>query len=150
MRVRELRIAALTDSPDAFGALIDEVAHRSESLWRQQINDMPTFVATHNGVDSGLVRVAPDTSEARCCWLISMWVRPISRGSGIGDLLVQAALACAASQGYETMYLDVGVDNRSAICLYRRNGFEANGVRGALPAPRQHILELQMTRWLTD
>jgi GNAT superfamily N-acetyltransferase len=53
-----------------------------------------------------------------------MYVRPVARGRGIGDRLVDAVLDFAAGRGWHTLWLEtaVGVMDR-AIAVYRRNGF---------------------------
>jgi hypothetical protein len=40
--------------------------------------------------------------------------------------------------------LDVGETNAAATALYTRKGFVSTGVVGKLPAPREHVREIQM------
>jgi ribosomal-protein-alanine N-acetyltransferase len=46
-------------------------------------------------------------------------------GQGIGQLLLDAATACARERGCTQLLLEVRADNQSARDLYERNGFEA-------------------------
>lgn len=55
--------------------------------------------------------------------LISMYVAPFARGSGVGDALTNAVIEWAARQGAIRVTLAVREANRLAIALYRRNGF---------------------------
>ena len=143
-RLRHIRLRALTDAPDAFGAVYAEAAARPMDSWAQQLDDIATFVAVRDGEDVGLVRCARDEQRSDTAWLISMWVAPEARGLGVGDALVDAVIEHARTSGAARLVLDVADENQPAIALYARKGFESNGVTGSLPAPRQHILEHQM------
>jgi ribosomal protein S18 acetylase RimI-like enzyme len=59
--------------------------------------------------------------------LISMWVDPAVRGSGVGAALVGAVVAWAAAAGRPT-YLMVRSDNARAIAAYARAGFVDLGI----------------------
>lgn len=50
-----------------------------------------------------------------------------SRGSGIGAALMGAAEAAALERGCRSMRLEVRVDNRAAIALYVRAGYDVIG-----------------------
>lgn len=54
---------------------------------------------------------------------------PEFAGAKIGDALIGAALDWAAEAGVEAVFLEVADDNRAALELYRRAGFEQVGVR---------------------
>ena len=84
-RFKKIRLLSLLDSPDAFGSLYEEVASRPDSSWKDQISEMPTFVATIEGHDVGVVRLAVDKENATVCSLLSMWVAQNARGQGVGD-----------------------------------------------------------------
>jgi ribosomal protein S18 acetylase RimI-like enzyme len=56
--------------------------------------------------------------------LLSMAVAPTVRRRGVGVRLVEALLADAASRGLEGMKVVVGSENRAALSLYERCGFE--------------------------
>jgi hypothetical protein len=65
--LRQLRLAALADAPDAFASTLEaEVAHPDE-VWRQRAEEGPTsasFIARERDVDVGLdaVFAEPDAS----------------------------------------------------------------------------------------
>ena len=48
-------------------------------------------------------------------------------GLGIGRALLEACIACAKDAGYEQMELEVVAENRRAIELYKKAGFEEFG-----------------------
>ncbi len=140
-RLRELRLRALRDTPDAFGSTEASALAVKHEGWAQQLATMPTFAATQDGADLGLVRVMRDEERADLGWLISMWVAPEARRLGTGRNLVETAVTAAATQGWEYLALDVADDNFPAVQLYASLGFEATGETGTLAPPRQHIRE---------
>ena len=140
-RLKRLRIAALTDTPDAFGATVASAQARSPQQWREQVQSLPTFVAIINDNDVGLTRGAPHDKDPHSAMLISMWVAPEARGLGAGERLVETTAKWARSHGYARLMLDVTDDNAPAIALYARLNFQATGETGSLPPPRTHIRE---------
>jgi GNAT superfamily N-acetyltransferase len=143
LRLRTLRLRALADAPDAFSSTFAEVAAHPLDMWRQQLQEIATFVAVHDGEDVGLVRCASDAQQQDTAWLISMWVAPEARGQGVGNALIDAVIAYARARGASRLLLDVGDHNQQAIALYARKGFQPNGGTGSLPAPRDHMREHQ-------
>lgn len=57
------------------------------------------------------------------CWLEDLFVRPASRGHGLGAALVEAAVGRARERGCRRIELDTAEDNATAIALYERCGF---------------------------
>ena len=57
----------------------------------------------------------------------AMWVAPELRGQGIGEALLDAALAAAGSAGARTVRLWVTNGNDGALALYTRRGFLPTG-----------------------
>lgn len=146
-RLRAIRLAALADAPDAFGSTLADSESRDLAAWRQQLRELPTFVAVDAaGRDVGMVRGAVESGAPATAWLLSMWVSPQARGQGHGDALVAALLNWAASEGLTRVLLDVGDLNTQAQVLYARHGFVRNGVTGTLPPPREAITEHQLCR----
>src|SRR4051794_36961140 len=63
-------------------------------------------------------RTSPEAGE-----LGRLYVRPLSRGCGLGRLLVERALAAAADAGYRRVVLDTVPALASSLRLYRSLGF---------------------------
>jgi GNAT superfamily N-acetyltransferase len=143
-RLRAIRLRALADAPDAFGTTLMEASARPLEGWEQMLRELPTFVASANGCDVGLVRstVHDRFTDAGC--LISMWVAPEARRGGVGSSLVDNVVGWARGQGLGRLILDVVETNAPAIALYSRKGFVPSGEVGSLPPPREHIREVQM------
>jgi len=121
-RLRQLRLRALQDAPEAFGSTYEETAQRPPASWVQQIRDLATFVVVRDKRDVGMVRGAPGHGGVR--ELISMWVAPEARGLGVGDALVEATIDWARGVGATGLSLEVHDNNAPAIALYTRHGFE--------------------------
>lgn len=147
-RLRVIRLAALRDAPEAFGSTYAETAARPMESWPAQIEALATFVARLDGADVGLVRGGPSDERPGDAFLLSMWVAPIARGRRVGQALIEAVIAWARADGYDTVVLDVGDDNHPAIALYARMGFVATGETGCLPPPRSHIREHRRALYL--
>ncbi len=138
-RLRDIRLRALQDAPEAFGSTHEREAAHTEDAWRnfaigwEGTARQAAFVATDDdggwlGVALGAVRQA-DTSLAN---LYAMWVDPAARGMGAGRRIVEAVATWAAGTGAERLELCVTESNEVAVALYRTAGFEPTGGRGEL------------------
>jgi len=143
-RLRAIRLRALADAPEAFGSTLAEAELRPSEDWEAQVVALPTFVWRDGDADLGMVRGAPHDGDPAAAYLISLWVAPEARGSGVGAALVEAVVAWARGSGLRRLVLDVGEHNPPARRLYERHGFVATGVTGALPPPRAHVHEIEM------
>lgn len=145
-RVKQLRIAALKDTPDAFASTLEHALNLDDTQWINAFEELATFIIVSDKKDLGMVRCAPDKSDSSCAFLISMWVAPEIRRTGAATKLVQAVIQWAKANGYSRLLLDVANDNFAAIALYSKLKFGPTGETGALPYPRQHILEHRLAR----
>src|SRR5262245_8094764 len=107
-RARDVRLRALGDAPDAFGALLADELQFSDEDWQARIaqTDAATFLASIDAADIGITVVAPN--EHGDAGLYSVWVAPEARGRGVGDALVAAGVEWARAQGYARITLGVG------------------------------------------
>ena len=137
---REVRLRALADAPAAFGSRYDDWAAAPEDRWRDRLASVPyNVVARHDGRAVGMASgtYADDGAE-----LISMWVAPEMRGSGIAAELIRAVVGWAGEHG-RPLFLMVRSDNARAIAAYQRAGFVDRGVPPDWPAdrPRENRME---------
>lgn len=134
---REVRLASLAEAPDAFGSRYDEWADADEERWRSRLTDVSlTIVARAGGRPVGVVSGAPsDGTDGGPAGLelISLWVSPGQRGSGLTRRLIDAVVDEAAGQGRRT-FLMVRDDNLRAIRAYERAGFTDQGIPDGQPA----------------
>ena len=142
-RVREVRLCALRDAPDAFARTLPEEEAQPREFWQERLAspEAAIFIATLGEADVGIVGGAPFLEREGAARLGGMWVAPAARGRGVGDQLVDAVVEWARLFGYPRVVLDVGDTNAPAIRLYRRKGFQPTGRTGTLPEPRTHIRE---------
>ncbi len=145
-RVRDVRLRALLDTPDAFGRLHSEEVDRRPAMWQDRLANQgaATYLALVDGQDGGIVSVADYEGKPGAAGVFSMWAAPEVRGSGAASGLLEAAIAWARSRDFDRIVLEVGDKNARAIAFYARHGFEATGTMGALPAPREHVIEREM------
>lgn len=113
--MRLLTLEAMAENPRNFITAYDEQAARPEQHYLDEIRDGWLFVA---GEDQGMIVLSPKG------WVHSAYVRPASRGRGYGDLLVASVVQTALDQGMAQISLGVFEENRHAVALYARHGFE--------------------------
>ncbi len=142
-RMRAIRLRALQNAPDAFGATFEDAHARTDEDWEKQLAELPTFLAVEDGRDVAMVRCKRDQHRADTAWLLSMWVAPEARRARVGSALVDRVVTWARSNGIARLVLDVADWNVAAVALYKLKGFRRNGNVGSLPPPRQHIREHQ-------
>ena len=132
-RVRELRLRALADAPDAFGSTLE----RERSLgrpewiawiegWEEATNVM--FVAERDEGWIGMA-VGSRTGDEDHAHLYGMWVDPMWRGTGVGARLVESVLRSARPWGARWVGLGVTEINDGAAGFYEHLGFADTGER---------------------
>lgn len=123
LRLKHVRLAALLDSPTAFGVSYQTAAGYTDEQWKQRASSTGTtfWLAISDGSVSGMIAAA--VSEAGRFNLIGMWVEPTARGSGAAARLVDAVKARALERGFDRVYLDVAPENVRAVKFYQKRGF---------------------------
>jgi RimJ/RimL family protein N-acetyltransferase len=108
-----------TESPVTAAELADRVRQRRADGHIQ-------LVLEDGGALVGSVALKPTRADG----VISLgtWILPGHRGRGGGSALMAAALE-ARPPGVHKIELEVWPDNEAAIALYRRFGFEQEGLR---------------------
>jgi ribosomal protein S18 acetylase RimI-like enzyme len=123
---REIRLRALREAPYAFQSRYDDWAEASEARWRDRLALVPlNLVARLDGEPVGMASALLE--EEGKAELISMWVDPAARGSGVAAALIGAVTEWAEAAG-RTTYLMVRSDNERAIAAYARAGFVDLGI----------------------
>ena len=126
--LRELRMMAISDAPDAFGSTLQETAERSLQIWEYILRPEgnPFFIHEHHGTINGLIGgIAPD--EGSAAQLVSMWVSPHQRGNRVSDELVEQIVSWAVVTGAHQIKLSCTEGNVHAEHLYARHGFARTG-----------------------
>ena len=143
-KLRDLRIRALTESPEQFGSTLEREQARAD--WSSWIQPNATFLWETADGPMGLAAGVEDWDDATSAFLMAMWVDPRARGAGAGDALVTAVLAWAKETGYRRIRLHVVEGNDPARNLYERHGFHAVGT---VERERDGIVEVEMHRPLS-
>lgn len=99
------------DRPGALQKMIDEPA---SGMWLAYLGDEVV----------GCVVLRRLGSVKRASECKRLYVKPVARGRGIADKLLNAQEEYARSQGVEWIYLDSYDDLKAAIALYERRGYE--------------------------
>jgi len=147
---RDLRLRALADSPDAFGATL---AHETTSVdWKSKLaeacsstSDRP-IVVERDGVPVGLAWGKLATDSPNHAYVYQMWVTPQFRGKGAGMLLLDDVLAWASDLGIRSVFLRVTCGDTPARRLYERAGFVPEG----LPEPIRPGADVLVQRMRRD
>lgn len=161
--LRDVRLRALADAPSAFGSTLAREAAFPDDVWRERAAQGRTLLARtvpdggppddgspaagdrSPGPVVGIAAVVPSPDDATVAELVSVWVEPGARGSGVAASLLARADDLAAGLGARTLALWVTATNAPALRLYERAGFAPTGETQPLPSdPR--LLELRMTR----
>jgi GNAT superfamily N-acetyltransferase len=151
--VRDVRLAALRDSPTAFGSTYTKESAQGDDEWKEwaaeseQAIDGVLFLAFDGDECVGLVGAfAIESGSVR---LISMWVAPPARRRGIGRLLVEAIVGWARTIGRDVVDLHVTEGNDAARRLYTDMGFQPMNEWEPLPwdeSYRVERMELRLSR----
>jgi len=147
MVVRQLRLRALAEAPEAFGSSYEREAAFTDDVWirRAAATTNATLVCENDdGEACGIVTLVRDPTDPRMAWLVGMWVAPSQRGTGAANLLVRTALEFAADRNITTVRLHIAEGNDRAERVYCRHGFSRTGAR--LEAGRPGLVEIEMER----
>jgi GNAT superfamily N-acetyltransferase len=144
--LREIRLAALSNEPDAYGSTLEESVRRSEDQWRDSAANWNQFLAIDDGRAVGMASGGrfPPFPEAR--WLYGMYVDPTHRGTGIARELVHAVADWARGEGVRTLGLHVTESIPRARAFYAKVGFTDTGLR----EPMVRDNELTLITMTTD
>ncbi|MFJ8910827.1 GNAT family N-acetyltransferase [Amycolatopsis sp. NPDC102389] len=127
---REVRLRALTDTPENYGSVAAAESAQSDEEWLAKLAGDAWFAAFDDGRVVGLVagRARDDG------WILySMWVAPEARGQGLGTRLMGEVRSAAEDDGAREVWLHVAEDNDRARRLYLKLGFLATGELEPMP-----------------
>lgn len=144
---RAIRLRALRDAPDAFGATYAGEAALSDSDWQDRADRPGRVVFVVDGPEEfiGLAIGGPAPDSPNSAALFSMWVDPQARRHGLGSALIEAVKAWALGAGYPMLGLGVTTGNAPAIALYERLGFTDNGERHPLRDDQYLTIQIMVT-----
>jgi ribosomal protein S18 acetylase RimI-like enzyme len=155
----DVRLAALLDSPTAFGSTYASESNYTEADWSERARmgalgiSRVTFFAEVDGEGPpgvpgvvGLIGGYRPDETSRSVELVSMWTSPAARRSGVGRALAHEVLSWAASLGVQRVTLWVTRGNDPAVQFYRSLGFSLTGDAQPLPSdPGHDELAMELT-----
>lgn len=127
---RDLRLRALTDSPDAFGSTLALEEGCTDAEWRERLEagtrsplDLPLVAEGRSG-PAGLLWGKIHEAERDVARLYQMWVAPEDRRCGAGHRLLVAVIEWAIAAEVRSLVLGVTLGDTPATRLYAHSGFE--------------------------
>ena len=129
--LKQLRIAALTDAPDAFGPTAEHARAQPDSYWQtwasrlDAARGLALFVLRCANEPAGIVSATRD--RAGIGHIGAMWIAPSARGRHLGSRLLDHALEFLDASGCTTIELSVTEGNAGPLALYRSRGFALTG-----------------------
>ncbi len=135
--LRDVRLRALADSPDAFGSTLDREQDFDEKDWRRR-SVRPVWVAE---VDGRPVAMAGVFSNDGVLQVWGMWTDPAHRGQGLARALLDSLVGPAVAEG-RPVSLHVNLGNPGARAFYEGYGFVGTGELEPLRPGSEQRIEL--------
>ncbi len=125
---RDIRLAALLQAPQAFGASHAIESVKPLAFFEERLCTSMVWAAQRNGTLVGVACLAPGMSdrEKHKGFIWGVFVSPEVRGQGISRALLTTLLNWA-DQHYEQVTLTVTATNSAALALYQQAGFDVFG-----------------------
>jgi RimJ/RimL family protein N-acetyltransferase len=124
LTLRDIRLAALLDSPHTFLSTYEKERLFEDDHWRAEFARGDWHVGFADGEPIGLLGVTHDAdTPADACYLGYLWVAPEHRRRGVALRMIKVALDRLPSDGVRTVFLWVLDGNDLALRVYERAGF---------------------------
>jgi len=145
--VRELRLAALLDSPDSFADSLQDTQAKTTQYWVALTKSLCTehvmFILEDDGELAGSVYGLSDSSNENVGRVAGMWVSSAYRGKGFGKALLLQIVHWADSHEFQEVRLWAPARKTKIIRFYTSNGFELTGLRQQTLNPKLEIVEMK-------
>jgi ribosomal protein S18 acetylase RimI-like enzyme len=149
-----VRLAALSESPFAFGSTYAAEVERTDDEWSDRARwassgaERITLLARSVERTIGIAGGYREERQPDQVHLVSMWIAPEARRSGLGQRLVGAVIEWAEVTDASSVGLWVTRGNTPAQLLYESMGFRETGDHQPLPSDPckdevRMVLELQ-------
>jgi GNAT superfamily N-acetyltransferase len=125
--IRDVRLRALEDAPDAFTSTSGRESAYDETKWRDLAVTGRWFVADDGELVGVAVGVDGWSGDPQRRELVGMWVAPSHRRRGIGGQLLDHVKAWAVSDGATTLTLGIREGNEQALAAYVSMGLRLSG-----------------------
>ena len=127
-RLRDLRLAALAESPENLSGKLEEEKAFTEAQWREGFKKVSYLVASIDGVDVGMINVENLKGDfGATCWIGGLWSDPNYRGQGVARALFYYMDSVAKEKDWLIQGLGVMETNARAIAAFEKFGFVQMG-----------------------
>jgi RimJ/RimL family protein N-acetyltransferase len=127
-RLRDIRLASLLESPEAFGSSYEREIAFTEKEWRELFNLNSYLVASIDGKDIAIMFLEKLRGDfGATCWVGGCWSNPQFRGIGALRSMFDYVDSVKDQRGWQIQGLGVFIVNESAITAYEKLGFKAMG-----------------------
>lgn len=121
-KLRDIRLRAVKDSPQAFGDTVEETNSRTEAVERAWIANAHIYVIEDKGVPVSAATLRKDTDGV---WEINaVWTDPAHRQKGLSRKILEQILVDAKKMNINVLRLDVNPVQVVAVKLYESLGFK--------------------------
>ena len=146
--LRSFRLAALRDTPLAFGSTYEEELRYARHRWERWAADAATgaeYIAVAVGGQRwvAMARGSVDHGDPSSAFLTAVFVAPEWRARGLGRAVSAAVVDWARRRGLDSIRLHVADWNDPGRRLYESLGFEPTGATEQLPHDTT-ITEIEM------
>jgi ribosomal protein S18 acetylase RimI-like enzyme len=133
MHLKRVRLTALKDTPSAFSSTYARESQRSNEDWLKVASAWSSgqsvfYIAVDEGAPCGMIAGKFDEVAPRRAWVLSMWVAPAHRRSGLGARLMDEVERWAQCLAICELYLHVTSNNSTAQNFYEKCGFTRTGI----------------------
>lgn len=143
--LRDARLAALRDSPEAFLTPYEAESDWPDDRWQTRMSAGSWVVAIDGSEVIGIAGLVVGEPEHEGRHVESIWVAPTHRGHGVLAALLDIVAAVGRALGLAHLRLWVIEDNVVALSAYLREGFRPTGERQPIrPGHRRHEIRMQL------
>ncbi|MGH3156867.1 MAG: GNAT family N-acetyltransferase [Streptosporangiaceae bacterium] len=133
--MRDIRLAALHDSPDRFLSTYEKERLFGDDHWRAEFGRGDWHIGFAGGEPVGLLGVTHEAdTPAGACYFEYLWVAPDHRGRGVALRMIEVVLDRLSAAGMRTVFLYVLDGNDVALRVYEQAGFVRTNHREPLEA----------------
>lgn len=138
--LKVIRLAALLDSPSAFGSTHAAEVHQPDEHWAARASlgaagrRSAIYLAIVDPSVGGIIGGYRPDPAGSSIELVSMWVSPPQRRAGIAAKLVEALVGWANETNATSVDLWVARGNEAAVRLYEAAGFRETSEHQPLPS----------------
>jgi ribosomal protein S18 acetylase RimI-like enzyme len=134
MLFKDVRLRALKDTPSAFSSTYAKESRFTDAdwvaralQWTNELSAAYLAIDADTAIPCGIAGGFVDGDDPSRAYLVSVWVAPTYRRTGVGRALVDAVILWAAARRVSSLSLIVTSNNDAAIGFYRNLGFRMTG-----------------------